>query len=67
MTRSTRIGISIGRCVHSNTRIGSYRCVPVSFVLYFVMVFVLGSAMTMTSAAHVRNEALMYMIQLTSC
>jgi len=32
--RSTRIGIGIGRHVYSNTGIGSYRCVPVSSVLY---------------------------------
>jgi len=32
--QSTRIFVGISRCVYSNTRIGSYRCVPVSSVLY---------------------------------
>jgi len=36
--RSTRIGIGISRCVYSNTRIGSYCCVPVSSVLYWGLV-----------------------------
>jgi len=31
--QSTRISIGIGRCIYSNTRIGSFRCVPVSSVL----------------------------------
>jgi len=31
--RSTCIGIGIGHCIHSNTRIGSYQCMPVSSVL----------------------------------
>ena len=35
MTRSTRIGIGIGHCVHSYTHIGLYRCVPVSSILYW--------------------------------
>jgi len=33
--RSTRIDINIGRCVYSNTCIGSYQSVPVSSVLYY--------------------------------